>query len=365
MGRKSKKTKIQLFLNKYYMPILLVFVLGILITAAIIDRNKKYEPNNSVDPIIMEQGWSLNEKTDKAIKIYGSEILSIEPSSDDVYHEYYCQNEICLFLHGNNNYALIDDGKYVVYSLIEGTVFDIPKDYDLDESEFLVHNNILYGLIFYNEDYEVYYSLNHEKYFFEDNKYFVDRTSSSSVVNNQLLLYDDNKFYLYDLESNSVLFESFRIEINYIDYENDYYFTTYDENDKVVHIYTSNLKEITANNALLFSFINKNFVYTLDGKSFMVKNLEDELIVSSKTYDEIYDFMNGYVIAKQSDSLLIISQLDEVIKEIPLDGYNYDNYKSYYDIDGKNGFHFFFEKDLDTKEVFFNPETLEYYIINN
>ena len=43
MGRKSKKTKIQLFLNKYYMPLLLVFVFGILLTAAIIDKNKKYE----------------------------------------------------------------------------------------------------------------------------------------------------------------------------------------------------------------------------------------------------------------------------------------------------------------------------------
>ena len=146
MGRKSKKTKIQLFLNKYYMPVLLVFVLGILLTAAIIDKNKKYEANNSVDPIIMEQGWSMNEKTDKSIKIYGSDILSIEPNTDDVYHEYYCQNEECLFIHGNDNYALIDDGKYVIYSLIGGTVFDIPKEYDLDESEFLVHNNILYGL---------------------------------------------------------------------------------------------------------------------------------------------------------------------------------------------------------------------------
>ena len=365
MGRKSKKTKIQLFLNKYYMPLLLVFVFGILLTAAIIDKNKKYESNNSVEPIIMEQGWSLNEETDKSIKIYGSDILSTEASTDDVYHEYYCQTDECLFIHGNDNYALMDDGKYMVYSLIGGTVFDISKNYDLDESEFLVHNNTLYGLIFNNGDNEIYYSLNHENYFFENDKYFIDRTSSDCVANNQLLLFDNDKYYLYDLNTKKVLVESFRIEINYVEQENDYYFTTYDTRDKVSRIYTSDMHEITVNEAQLFTFINKKFIYTLDKKVFMVKNINDELILSSKTYDEIYDFVYGYIIAKAEDKLLIINQSDEVIKEIPLDGYNYDNYRSYYDTLDKNGFHLFFNNDLETKEIFFNPETLEYYQINN
>ena len=366
MGKKKKKTKMQEFLNKYYMPVLLVFVLGILITTAVIDKNKKYEANNSSEALIMEQGWSLNEKTDNAIKIYGSDMLSIEPNSEDVYHEYYCQNTECLFIHGNNNYALLDDGKYIIFSLIDGAVFDIPKDYDLDESEFLVHNNILYGLIFDSDNHEVYYSLSDEAYFFEDDLYYVDRTSDSIINNRNILLYDEDKFYLYDLDNKKVLFEAYRIEINYYDKNNDYYFTTFDTDNKVENIYTSNLHSISANEAIIFSLFNKHFIYTVDGKSFIVRNMENEIIVVSKLYDEIYDFINGYVIAKKDDNLLILSELDETIKEIPLEGYKFDNYRSgYYTTDNKEGFHLFLENDSDIYEVFFNPETLEYYKINH
>ena len=43
MGRKKSKSKMQVFVNKYYMPLLLVFVFGILLTAAILDKSKKFE----------------------------------------------------------------------------------------------------------------------------------------------------------------------------------------------------------------------------------------------------------------------------------------------------------------------------------
>ena len=98
MEKKKSKSKMQVFVNKYYMPLLLFFVFGILLTAAILDRSKKFDANSTTDPIILEQGWSYNEKTDSSIKIYGSDILSTEPNTDDVYHEYYCQTDICLFI---------------------------------------------------------------------------------------------------------------------------------------------------------------------------------------------------------------------------------------------------------------------------
>ncbi len=368
MKKNNKKTKIQLFVNKYYMSLLLLFVLGILITAAIIDRNKKYDSNkNNNEALIMEQGWSLNEKTDNAIKIYGNDILSSEPNKeDDIYHEYYCQTDECLFIHGNDNYALMDDGKYVVFSLIDGGVFDIPKTYDLDESEFLVHNNILYGLIFNNENHEIYYSLYDEAYFFEDDPYFVDRTSNIIINDRRLLLYDNDKFYLYSLDSNEILFDAYRIEVNYVEGNKDYFFTTFDNFNNILYVYTSNLYAITANNAIIFSMINNTLIYTTDGRTFIVKNIEDEMIVQSNVYDEIYDIINGYIIAEKDNNLLIINQLDEIIKEIPLEEYNFDNYRSgYYKADNKEGFHLFLDNNFNVSEIFFNPETLEYYRINH
>lgn len=365
MGRKKKKTKLQEFVNKYYMPLLLLFVFGVLLTAAIIDRNKKYDTNDTKESIIMEQGWSINEKTDYSIKIYGSDFLSTDSNQSDIYHEYYCKSKDCLFIHGNDNFALIDDDKYVVYSLIDDAVFDIPKKYDLDESEFLVHNNILYGLIFKKSNYEVYYSLKDEAYLFEDNRYYIDRTSNIIVNDRKLLLYSNEYYYLYDLDTGNILFESPRIEINYSKDENDYYYITYEDN-KVKNIYTSNLYEINVHDAIMVSVMNKNFIYTVDGKTFIVKDIKDEIVLVSNEYDEIYEFMNGYVFARGNDNLLIMDFDEEIIKTIPLNGYNYDNYRSgYYETNNKLGFHLFLNKDEDNIEVFFNPDTSEYYQINN
>lgn len=362
MGKK-KKSKSQLLLSKAYLPVLLVFVLGILITAAIIDRNKKYDSNNSNESIIMEQGWSINEKTDHAIKIYGSETLSIEPSVSDTYHEYYCQNEECLFIHGNNNYALLDDGKYVVFSLIDGAVFDVPKDYDLDEAEFLVSNNVLYGLIFINNDeHEIYYSLSDEKYFFENSNYYVDRTSRYVVANRQILIHTEEKDYLYSLDTNSILIEAKYLEVNPID--NDYYIKAYNNDMKLEHIYSSNLYEIKVDGAKLLDVYNKMFIYTVDGKTFNVKNMENELVLTSKVYDNILDFIEGYVIAKQEDNLLILNQNDEIVKYIAMRNLDYDNYHSHYEIDDREGLDIYLVKDGHGIEIFFNPSTSEYIETN-
>ena len=112
--------------------------------------------------------------------------------------------------------------------------------------------------------------------------------------------------------------------------------------------------------------MNKNFIYTVDGKTFIVKDIKDEIVLVSNEYDEIYEFMNGYVFARSNDNLLIMDFDEEIIKTIPLNGYNYDNYRSgYYETNNKLGFHLFLNKDEDNIEVFFNPDTSEYYQINN
>ncbi len=363
MGKKKKKNKVQVFVNKYYMPLLLLFVFGILLTAAIIDKNKTYEANNStLDPIIVEQGWSYNEKTDTSIKIYGKDVLSTEPSTDDVYHEYYCQTDECLFIHGNDNFALIDDGKYMIFSLIDEAVFDIPKLYDLDESEFVVNNNVLYGLIFNEDDHEIYYSLDYEKYFFENNDYYVDRSSDIIVKDKKILVYNSNGYYLYDLDSNSNIVTGNTIYINYLDGVNDYFYKVNDNTNRIKNIYTSDLYVIETDGAVNVLMNNNNFVYTADNKTFIVKNKENEIISVSSAYDEIYEFYDNYIIAKRDDNLLILDQSDEVIKEIPLDGYKYDSYRSgYYKDTLKEGFHLFLDNNIDMYEVYFNPSTLEYY----
>ena len=365
MEKKKSKSKMQVFVNKYYMPLLLFFVFGILLTAAILDRSKKFDANSTTDPIILEQGWSYNEKTDSSIKIYGSDILSTEPNTDDVYHEYYCQTDICLFIHGNDNYALIDDGKYMIFSLIDEAVFDIPKLYDLDESEFVVNNNVLYGLIFNADEHEIYYSLEDESYFFDNNDYYIDRVSNVIVGDRHLLIYNGNGYYLYDLDTKGTLLEEKNIDVRVIN-NNNYYYIIYDDNNSISSVYTKDLFRIELAGATKVLVTNNDIIYTTDNQTFIVKNKQDEVVTISSAYDEIFDFVDNYVIARLNDDLLIVDHNDEIIKEIPLNGYNFDNYRSgYYTVDNKEGFHLFLDNNIDMQEVYFNPNTLEYYVVKH
>ena len=73
-----------------------------------------------------------------------------------------------------------------------------------------------------------------------------------------------------------------------------------------------------------------------------------EEFMNSNAYDEIYEFYDNYIIAKRDDNLLILDQSDEVIKEIPLEGYRYDSYRSgYYKDAEKEGFHLFLDNNID------------------
>ena len=127
---------------------------------------------------------------------------------------------------------------------------------------------------------------------------------------------------------------------------------------------TDYLYEIAASDAKTITIYNKLFIYTTDNKTFVVRNMEDEVIFVSKNYDEIYEFLNGYVLARQEDNLLILNQNDEIIKYIPMRGYQYDSYRSYYETKNKEGLYIYLAKDNQGIEVYFNPETSEYIETN-
>jgi len=338
--------------TKFMAALVVVVVVTIIVT---LSSTKQTYNNESSELIPLLSGWKRNIETDHKLTIYGMYLLSTDLDSD-VSHDYYCSNEDCQFVVGNDNYAIINDGGYLIFSLIDSTYLIFEPAYDVETIQAMVKDGIIYGLVYHDENEDIYYDINTKEYYLNGRNAIID-SDTRYVSDKNIVIYEtDGKYYVYDYKNDDVLIEANYLQVDYIENIGDYYITTFDTKGNMLALYDSNLNRVEAINAKEATIYNKSFIMTYDNKSFVVKNINGDVVTSSKQYESIKGFVDGNVIATLDDNLMIIDINDDVIKEIPLDGRNYMGVRKETD----NKLHFYLEKDGNQIEATFDPKTFEY-----
>ncbi len=352
--------------NKLYVTVILVFVLTILVTVySTIQFSQKNKNNEEEQEVIsLSNGWVENRVTDYKLTIHGSYYLSTDLDSD-ITHDYYCETPDCEFITGNDNYALIRDNGYLIFSLFDNGVYYLSDfEYELDEIQFLINNGTLYGNIYRNGNNDFYYSLDTNDYYFVNDNIEIDANSKYVIDKNELIIKEDDHYSLVNYLTMEQLIVASNLELNYYEKENDYLILASDYIGDIINVYTSSLKSVNIPSIRKVGLSNNHVILTDFSNKFFVKNFNNETIMISEEYDDIYDIIRGLVIAKRDDKLLIINSSCEVLKEIDLNGMEYDHIRSGYNnesIDYEEGLYLYIGNDLNYQEIYFNPETLESY----
>lgn len=350
--------------NNLYISIILIFVFTTLVTVYTkirIDDNK-VQKETQEEVMTLSSGWSKNKVSNNKITIYGSYYLSTDLDSN-ISNDYYCQTDDCEFITGNDNYALIRDNGYIIFNLSNKGSYSLSDfSYDLEDIQFLVNNGVLYGLIYRENNHDFYYSLDTNTYYFNNDNIEIDYNSKYVIDKNELIIVSNNVYILVNYLTMEHLIEASMLELDYYEKENDYLIIASDYKGDIINVYTSSLNTINLPVMKKASLYNKYVLLTEDDKSFVVKDFNNETIMTSEEYDIIYDFINGYIIAKQGDDLLILNTSNEVLNEISLKGREYDHIRSgYYNetVDNMEGLYLYIGTNLDWQEIYFNPVTLE------
>ncbi len=340
--------------NKYYFPIIFVFIVAVFFT---VYKPKDLNSNNDViklSPMVNE----INESS-KKLTIYGSYHLSTN-IEDAISHDYFCKKSDCIFITGNDNYAIINDDGILIYGLNNNQVYSLNTIYELEKAYLLVNNDSLYGIIINYQDHEFYYSLKDDNYYLLGDNYKISDSSKYVVNNNQLIIVDEDKYSLINYLTNEHLIDASYIEIN--NYLDDYLIVVKDSDDNIINLYDKELNSIMIDSLKDYMLYNKKYILTNDYKTYIVKDKNSNIIKRSKEYDMIYDFINGFIIAELNNNLLIVDCDDNVVKSIHLNGNSYDSLRSGYYNEADNyleGIYLYIGNELNYKEIYFNPKTYE------
>ena len=87
---------------------------------------------------------------------------------------------------------------------------------------------------------------------------------------------------------------------------------------------------------------------------------EGEIVKTSISYDNIKEFVGGYVIALKNDNIVVVNINDGIVKEIPLNGRDYVSVRGELVDNYGEAIYFYFDDGEEEVESFFNPNTFEY-----
>ena len=338
--------------TKFIAALVVVIVVTIIVSLS----NTRTATNNEGNDVIpLLSGWKKNIKTDHKMTIYGLYLLSTELDSD-IAHDYYCTNDDCEFVVGNDNYAIINDGGYLIFSLVDSSYLIIDPIYDVETIQTIVKDGIIYGLVYRDEDDDIYYDINTKEYYLKGENVIIDY-DTRYVADKNLVIYEKGtEYYVYDYKTNEVLIEAAYLQLTYLDNEGDYYITTYDNNGNILALYNSDFSKVDAINAKDAIMFNKLFMMTYDDKTFVVKNAVGEVITTSNTYNVINELINGYAIVENENKLLIVDINDDTIKEITFENRKYLSGR----MENNNILHIYMDQDGNQIEATFNTKTFEY-----
>lgn len=289
---------------------------SIYLSACTIDNKKtKVEYGNEQEEI----------KEGKKIEIYKQEkdgilIYSDKNVNSNLIGTITCKTEDCRFAKAFDKYVLIEEENY--YYLYDYTTsLLVFGPFELrDEIDILDYNNTLYGILYK-----------------EENKNNIYNVITGKILKNVkgTLLYEEMNLnpkimykYNYVIFNNNGVNEFVNLKTGNVSYKIKETISSFIEKEKIVYItaYTSlpsSFKIYNSNGKELFEgkyynkFIVGNSNLSVSTKTtFKVYDMDLNLKMVSKEYDEILGLYDNYVVALKENDLLLLNNEDELLDKI-------------------------------------------------
>jgi len=252
-----------------------------------------------------------------------------------------CKTEECTYINAYDNYVLIEEEKeYYLYDYTTDSLNFGPFKLN-DEYDMLVHNNVLYGIIYNEENINNIYNVQTGK-ILKNIKGFLlpgemDFDPTVMYKYNYAILINGDKNEFINLKTGNISYTIKEHILSFIEKNKIVYITTVTEKNKY-KIYNSNGKALFDGKEYINFIIGENDFLVATENNFKVYDKELKLEVSSKTYDKILGLYQDFVVALKDNNLIFLNTEDK----------EYVTFENAWD-DANNVFHYNLTKKLDNR----------------
>lgn len=227
-----------------------------------------------------------------------------------------CKTEECEYISAYDNYVLIkEENKYYLYDYTNNSINFGPFLLN-NENDILVKDNILYGILYKEENINNIYNVQTGKVLknIKGSLLLQEMSFDPTIMYkyNYVMFVNNNSYNFINLKSGNV---SYIIEENIsdlIESDNIVYITAYTNDINKFKIYNSNGKLLFDGKEYSNFIINKNILVSND-TNFRVYDKDLKLKTSSKTYDKILGLYEEFVVVTKDSNLTILDINDNVL----------------------------------------------------
>ena len=252
-----------------------------------------------------------------------------------------CKTEECTYINAYDNYVLIEEeNEYYLYDYTNDSLnfgpFKLNSEYDV-----LVHNNILYGIIYNEENTNNIYNVQTGK-ILKNIKGFLlpgemDFDPTIMYKYNYAILVNGEKHEFVNLKTGNISYTIKESILSFIEKNKIVYITTLTSNNKY-KIYNSNGKVLFDGKEYVNFIIGENSFLVSTENNFKVYDKNLNIEVNSKTYDKVLGIYQDFVVALKDTNLVLLNTDDK----------EYVTFENVWD-DATNVFHYNLTRKVDNK----------------
>ena len=238
-----------------------------------------------------------------------------------------CETEICEFVSAFDKYVIIkENNQDYLYNYTDDSLVFGPFKLD----RILVNNNILYGIIYKENNVSNIYSILSNKVLSNIKGTLLEEgvnfNPSIMYKYNYVIMQNNNRNDFINLKTGNVSYSINETIGEFIEDSSKkiVYIKAYTKTPDKFKIYNSNGKSLFNGEEYSNFILGKNILIS-NSTNFKVYDLDLKLKTSSNTYDEIIDFNEDFVLATKDSNLMILDLKDNVLASFE-DSWNKYNY---------------------------------------
>ena len=225
-----------------------------------------------------------------------------------------CKTEECIYVNAYDKYVLIEEeSEYYLYDYTTDSInfgpFKLNSEYDV-----LAHNNILYGIIYNENNVNKIYNVQTGKTLknVKGNLLPVEMNFDPTIMYkyNYAILANNNQNEFVNLKTGNVSYTIKESILSFIEKNKIVYITTVTSNNKY-KIYNSNGKALFEGKEYINFIIGDDDFLVSTENNFKVYDEYLNLELNSKTYDKVLGLYKEFVVVVKDNNLIILNTEDK------------------------------------------------------
>lgn len=225
-----------------------------------------------------------------------------------------CKSDECTYINAYDKYVLIEEeNEYYLYDYTNDSLnfgpFKLNNEYDV-----LVHDNILYGILYNQENTNHIYNVQTGKTLKNIKGILLpgemDFDPTIMYKYNYAVLVNNDKNEFVNLKTGNVSYTIKESILSFIEKNKIVYITTLTSNNKY-KIYNSNGKALFDGKEYTDFIINEDNFLVSTENNFKVYDNKLNVEVNSKTYDKVFGLYQDFVVAVKNNNLMILNTKDK------------------------------------------------------